>query len=333
MIDVNLPKKRFWADLVKGSAHILYHVVVVAFSAGIALSLPMIVGFLAKDFFFYWSLVENEKKYLLSVEMILAVLLILFFNYIGRSWRDRKFAKMARGGGMVHFFPTRGPLAQRKIKRLKKTQGFARDVMIISSTGFRTFVDPKGDLHEVLQGCREAKIMLLNPHCQGAKARAQSILDPDVTPENFRAQIRRSLEFLKGLKAVQKNIKLKLYADTPFLKLTILGDYLWMKHYHPGLDVYSMPEYVFEHEQNPGSLYTPMYQYFLARWEDFSIPEYDFETDELVYRDETRNERVREKFDEAQPDSSSSATGHFIPKTDSAAPHDSLQPWRLHSPE
>lgn len=329
MIDVNLPKKRFWADLVKGSARILYHVVVVAFSAGIALSLPMIVGLLAKDFFFYWSLVGNEKKYLLSVEMTLAVSLILFFNYVGRSWRDRKFAKMARGAGMVHFFPTRGLFSQRKIKRLKKAQGFARDLMIISSTGFRTFVDPKGDLHEVLQSCREAKIMLLNPHCQGAKARAQSILDPDVTPENFRVQVRRSLEFLKGLKAVQKNIKLKLYADTPFLKLTILGDYLWMKHYHPGLDVYSMPEYVFEHEQNPGSLYTPMYQYFLARWEDFSIPEYDFETDELVYRDETGNERTREKFDDVEPDTFSNDGDHSLSKAETSASHGGLQPWEL----
>jgi len=328
-----LGQKRFLADLVKGSAHILYHIVVVALSAGIALSLPVIVGLHAKDFFSYWSLVENEKKYLLSVEITLAVLLILFFSYIGKSWKDRRFAKMARGAGMAYFFSTRGPLSQRKIKRLKKTQGFARDVMVISSTGFRTFVDRRGDLHEVLQGCREAKIMLLNPYSRGAKARAQSILDPYVTAENFKEQIRRSIEFLKGLKAIRKNIKLKLYADIPFLKLTILGDYIWMKHYHPGLDVHSMPEYVLEHEQNPGSLYTPLYQYFLTRWEDLDIPEYDFETEELVYRDETGNERVREKFDEVQPDSSSSAADHFIPKTDTPTPHDRLQPWRLSSPE
>ncbi len=69
-------------------------------------------------------------------------------------------------------------MAQRKIRRLKKAQGFARDVMVISSTGFRTFVDPRGDLHDVLHNCREAKIMLLNPYSHGASARAQSILDP-----------------------------------------------------------------------------------------------------------------------------------------------------------
>ncbi len=89
-----------------------------------------------------------------------------------------------------------------------------------------------------------------------------------------------------------------------------------MKHYHPSLDVHSMPEYVFEHEQNPGSLYTPLYQYFLMRWEELNIPGYDFETDELVYRDEAGNEKAREKFDEVQPGVFSSGDGHFVSKTD-----------------
>ncbi len=46
---------------------------------------------------------------------------------------------------------------------MKEKQGYAKDIMIIGSTGLRTFVDPKGDLHQVLQNCRNAKIMLLNP--------------------------------------------------------------------------------------------------------------------------------------------------------------------------
>ena len=169
--------------------------------------------------------------------------------------------------------------------------------MIIASTGFRTFVDPKGDLHEVLQTCREAKIMLLNPYREGASMRAKSILDPEVTPEHFSEQIKKSIDFLKALKATQKNIKLKLYGEPPFLKLSILGDYLWIKHYHPGQDVYGMPEYVFVHDQIPGSLYTPFYQYFLMRWDDPEIPAYHMDTDEIVYRDATGNEIKREKFD------------------------------------
>lgn len=201
---------------------------------------------------------------------------------------------------MVYFFPTRRLLAQRKIKKLKLEQGLARDVLIVSSTGFRTFVDPQGDFHSVLQGCREARIMLLNPQSEGARVRAMSMLNPGVTPGRLSEQIKKSIDFLKGLKAAQKNIKLKLYDDPPFLKLAILGDYIWMKHYHPGIDVQEMPEYVFAHDQNPGTLYAPFYQYFLMRWNDSHIPEYDLDTDELVYRDTSGNETRREKFNECE---------------------------------
>jgi hypothetical protein len=277
-------------------APIVYHVVVVALSAGIALSLPSIVSFVARHFLLYWSLIENEKIFLIGAEIAVAVLLILFFHYVGRSWRDRKLSRMARGAGMVYFSPRRGFLARWRIRRWKKRQGLARDIMVVGSTGFRTFVDPKGDLHKVIKNCREAKIMLLNPYSEGARTRAQAILHPGVTLESFREQIIKSVDFLRALKRVQKNVKLKLYQDPPFLKLAVLGDHIWMQHYHAGLDVLHMPEYMFAHDQDGGSLYTPLYQYFLMRWEDPDLPEYNLETDELIYRDKDRNEVRREKF-------------------------------------
>lgn len=285
----------------KGPAVLLYHILVVALSAGIALSLPVTVSFLARQFLVYWALIENEKIFLISVEIAVAGLLILFFNYVGRSWRDRKLAKMARGAGMVYFTPTRGVLARRKIRRLKEKQGFARDVMIIGSTGYRTVVDQKGDLHDVIQGCREARIMLLNPYSEGASARAKSIVDPEITLESLQKQITKSIELLKGLRALQKNVSLKLYPDAPLFKLAVLGDFAWVQHYHAGLDVQMMPEYLFAHDQNPGSLYTPLYQYFLSRWRNPAIPEYDLETDELVYRDMAGNPVRREKFPGVPP--------------------------------
>jgi len=84
----------------------------------------------------------------------------------------------------------------------------------------------------------------------------------------------------------------------PLLKLAILGDYISVQHYHTGLDVRDMPEYVFHHGQNPGSLYTYFYQYFLARWHDPNIPEYALDTDELIYRDNAGNEIRRESFND-----------------------------------
>ncbi len=205
---------------------------------------------------------------------------------------------MARDAGLVSVTPARGLLARRRTRKLKEKEGFARDIMVIGSTGFRTFVDPKGDLHHVIKDCREAKIMLLHPFGEGASARAKSILEPGITPESFGEQIKKSIDFLKGLKAVQKNVRLKLYQDVPLLKLSILGDHIWIQHYHAGMDVQSMPEYVFKHDQNTGSLYIPFYQYFLTRWNNPDLPEYDLDTDELIYRDSAGNVIRRERFDQ-----------------------------------
>jgi hypothetical protein len=142
--------------------------------------------------------------------------------------------------------------------------------------------------------------MLLNPSSEGAILRAKGIPDPDVTPETFEGQIRKSIDFLKILKSAQKNVKLKLYPDPPFLKMAILGDYIWLQHYQPGLDVQRMPRYVFKHDPTIGSLYFPFYQYFLGRWNNPQNPEYDLETDELVYRDMAGNEVRRETMDGAR---------------------------------
>lgn len=243
---------------VGGAGAILYHVTVILLSAGLALSLPSTAAFLARSFLVHWSFIENEKIFLISIEIVLSMLLVLLFHHIRRSWTDRKMAKMARSAGMVHFFPTRGLFAQGTIRKWKERHGSVRDIMIIGSTGFRTFVDPKGDLHRVIRNCREARIILLNPCSEGSSARAKSILDPNVTPDSLRKQIMASIEFLKTLNPAPK-VRLKLYDDAPFLKLAILGDYIFMKHYHAGLDVQMMPEYVFRHDQNPGSLYTPLY--------------------------------------------------------------------------
>ena len=278
------------------SADVVYHLAILGLSAGIALSLPVTAGFLARNLLYYWSRIEDEKIFLILVEIAVAVMLVLLLSSVGRSWRDRRFAKMARRAGMLSAASGGEFFARRRIRRLKERQGFGRDLMLIGSTGARTFVDPKGDLYSVLHSCREAKIMLLDPESEGARARAKAIVHPDVTEEVFREQIRKSIAFLKALKEVQKTIRLKLYADPPFLKLAILGDYISMQYYHAGMDVQMMPEYLFKYDQNPASLYTPLYQYFLARWNDPDISEYDFETDELVFRDPAGNEVKRGPF-------------------------------------
>ena len=292
----------------------LYHVVMVGLSAALALSLPVVVRFMAKEFLLYWSRIGNDKLFFLSVEIILTVSFLFLSAALRKTWKDRRLSNMARAAGMVFVTPAEGFFMKRRIKRLKESQGVARDVRVISSTGFRTFVDPNGELHQVIQNCREARIMLLNPNGEGAIVRAKGIADPDVTPGSFGEQIRKSIDFLKLLKAAQKNVKLKLYSDPPFLKMTILGDFIWLQHYQPGLDVQRMPRYVFKHDPNIGGLYSPFYQYFLGRWNNPDFPEYDFETDELVYRDGAGNEARRERLDGAKTEDIANAdsTNHGI---------------------
>src|SRR4030043_982598 len=184
-----LIKKRIFEDLIKGSTRMLYHIALVGLSAALALSLPITANFIAKKFLIYWSLIGNDKIFLISVETVSAIFFILLSTFLRRSWKDRKLSNMAKAAGMVFVAPAQGFFVKRRIRRLKEKQGMARDVMVISSTGFRTFVDPKGDLYPVLQNCRAAKLMLLNPNSEGARSRAKSILNPDITWESFGEQI------------------------------------------------------------------------------------------------------------------------------------------------
>jgi len=281
----------------KNIVHIAYHVIVVVLSAGIALSLPDIIKYLTGKVLLYWSVIENQELILISTEIAAAVLLILLINSVLRGWKMRKRSQMAGTAGLVRVVPPNAFLARRRLKKLKEEQGAGRNVMMISSTGFRTFADPDGDMHHVLKNCREAKILLLDPLKEGVTARAKSLDDPEITPEGFREQIVSSIDFLKGLKGLQKNVRLKLYREAPLLKLAILGDYLCLQNYPTGANARKMPEYVFKHDSK-GGLFDLFYQYFVTRWLDPEMPEYDLNTDELVFRDRAGNEVRRERFNE-----------------------------------
>lgn len=289
MLKETLSKVR---ELLHGAAGSVYHIVVVALSAGFALSLPAV----ARHFLAFWSRVENEKLYLIAVEMTAAIVLILSFNFIHRSLRDRALAKMAAGAGLVSFFPRRGRRAQSRIKKLKEKHGTGRTIMAIGSSGYGTFVDQVGDLSTVLEKCLGARILLVNPYSPEASTRISAIAHPDHTLENFREEVRQSIELLKRLKAIGKAVKLKLYSAPPLVKLVILGDYLWLQHYHTDLDVQTMPEYVLRHNLKDHGLYTLCSQYFVQKWESTEIPEYDLDTDELVYRTSNGSEIRRERF-------------------------------------
>lgn len=280
--------RRFFHD----AAGSLYHILVVALSAGIALLLPTV----AAQFLSLWSRVEHQKLSLLAVEVAAAVVLMLCFNFIHRSIQDRTLATVATGAGLVSFFPRRARDAHGRIKILKEEQGTGRTIMVIGSSGYNTFVDRVGDLSSVLEQALGARILLVNPYSRDASARIRAIAHPDYTLTTFRDEVRQSIALLKRLKAVGKDVKLKLYSDPPLVKMVILGDYLWLQHYHADLDVQTMPEYVLRRNRKDHGLYSLYAHYFIQRWDCDAIPEYDLETDELVYRARNGNEIRREPF-------------------------------------
>ncbi|MEN6621182.1 MAG: hypothetical protein ABFD50_06525 [Smithella sp.] len=292
--------------MLKSFGKMLYHIAIFALSAAAALSLPYVGRFIARNYQTYWSLIEGEGIFLILVEIGLAVLLILFFNFLGRSWKDRKLASMSAKAGLVLVTNLKtafagsqiNRLARRRLKLLKENKSLLKEVMLLGSTGFSTFANPDGDLHNAIRNCREAKIMLLNPFGEGANLRAKGIPASEVTPEIFRDQIVKSIEFLKDLNSVQQNIKLKLYSDAPLLKIAVFGDYISVTFYPAGQSANQMSEYIFRHTQDNSDLYNMFYQIFLSRWRDSNIPEYDFDTGELVYRDASGNESRRERLED-----------------------------------
>ncbi|MBX3300960.1 MAG: hypothetical protein KF693_01965 [Nitrospira sp.] len=267
--------------LVNGFAQIGYHLAVLFLSAAIALSLPAI----ADRFLVYWARIDDDRTSLLMLEAIVASLLILFANVIRLSVRDKALAKMAIGAGLVSYYPSHEPSARRRIKQLKEKQGTGRTVMAIGSSGYGTLTDQVGDLASVLERCTGAKILLVNPYSPEARARICAIADPDYSVELFQEEVRRSIELLKRLRAMGKSVRLKFYSEPPLVKLVILGDYLWLQHYHPDLNVRTMPEYVFRHNPKDHGLYTFYYHYFVQRWSSCDVGDYDFDREELVYRD------------------------------------------------
>ena len=277
--------------ILKGLGPVWYHVGLMSLSAAIAMSLP----YLGQALLSYGDFASHQKFFVISTEIMVAVFLMVFFNHLRQSRVFKKVALVANGAGLVNYFPVGGQSNKNTMTSVLQEQGFPRHVMIIGSTGC-TFVDPQGDLHSVFKNCLEAKVMLLNPCSHNAKIRAHSILNPEITLETLQSQSRQTIAFLKRLKIAKKNVTLKLYSDDPNMKLAILGNHVWLQHYHSTLDVQSMPMYVFKHNPTDHGLYAVFYQLFVSRWDSPDTPEYDLETDELVYRWPNGGERKREPF-------------------------------------
>ena len=234
---------------------------------------------------------RQDSIYLMTTRGMAAVCLLVLLFAVRRGRRDSELAAQARSAGLA---PSSGAVRGSRTAP-RKQQPPVRDLMIIGATG-RSFSQDEGALARAVRECREARILLLDPREHGALARSQGIPDPEISLDTINHQLTASIEFLRELRSADRTILLKLYPDMPLFKMTIMNGLASVRHYHPGLNVRLMPEFVFRDTGSHGGMYLPLYRYFMSRWQDPDIPEYDFGSDELVYHDQLGAEVLREPF-------------------------------------
>lgn len=144
----------------------------------------------------------------------------------------------------------------------------ARDLRIMGATGWNTFGEPKSPLYRLLsQFDGEVKILLMLPDPK-LPALIRRAKETGRAPEEYVAEIKRSIERIRVLRAKGKNISLKFYSQTPIWKMIISNDFMWLQHYCATTDVEDTHVYVFFSDGDDGSsLFHPLYSVWLKRWE------------------------------------------------------------------
>ena len=268
---------------------IVSHGIITLLAVAIAFSLPQAARYILYE---WWPLVERDANLLLATEIGMASVLVLLFNFAKIVWDNRQRVAMAKLTALAYARNgRRNWLSRRRERALVKRLSAARDAYILTLTGYDTFVEDSSLLRAALQSAYEIRVLLVNPVGAGLRRRVDA-LPADITLLSFHKEIEASIAYLAELRKAGKNITLKFYEQEPFWKVIVLGDHVWVQHCHTGFEVKHQPEYVFalqRHNLREG-LYVPFYMHFLDQWNQPCHPEYDFDSNELVYRDGAGNE-------------------------------------------
>jgi len=280
-------------SFLNGLRQVLSHGAVTILAVAIAFSLPGFADYILNE---WWPEVESNANLLLATEIALASVLALVFNMATIAWDHRQRVLTARLASLVHARNANpGWWSRRRERALVSQLTTARDAYVLTLTGYDTLVAEDSLLRPVIGKAYEIRVMLVNPVGQGLRQRAES-LPSEVTVLTLHTEIEATIGALSALRKYGKKVKLKFYDEEPFWKIVVLGDYLWVQHCHSGFVVREQPEYVFalQHTEPRHGLFVPFYMIFLNYWNDPRHPEYDFDTNELVYRDAGGRETGRE---------------------------------------
>jgi hypothetical protein len=283
------PTHNLWTGL----RQILSHGTITVLAVAIAFSLPGIANYILNE---WWPEVQNNASLLLATEVALASVLALLFNLAKIAWDHRQRVLTARLASLVYARNSgSGWWSRRRERALVGQLPAARDAFVLTLTGYDTFVADDSLLRGVIEKAYEMRVMLVNPVGKALRARADS-LPPEITVLTLHTEIEAVIGYLSGLRKFGKTVKLKFYDGEPFWKLIVLGDYVWVQHCHSGFAVKQQPEFVFalQHREPRHGLFVPFYMVFLNQWNDARHPEYDFDTNELVYRDASGKETGRD---------------------------------------
>lgn len=281
--------------LTQGIHHAFSHVVITLLAVGIAFSLPSAASYIL---FYWWPMVQGDSQLLLITEISFAVVLVLLFNILKVAWNGRRGMHMNKIASLVYAREQRGWMSRLKDRDMRKKIANVRDVYIMSITGYDTFVSGNSDLQKTLDMAYEIRVLLANPYGKGVASRALSTDDPEAMFQAYCKEVETSINYLRKLAETGKKIKLKFYEEPPFWKLVVTGEYVWVQYCHIGHEVKSQPEYVFglQHDNPQRGFFEPFYKHFLDQWKEQGHPEFNFETSELIYRNEDGNEIQRTAF-------------------------------------
>ncbi len=270
---------------------IAFHALVSLLALGLAFSVPTVASYVLYD---WWPRVSASSRLLLATEIAFAAMLVVLFHLVRVAWDGIRLMYLTEGAALVHVLDDSPAWWRPRVPVLAT----GREALFLSVTGFHTFASPEAPFHELASRAYETRVMLLNPHSEGARERIRSLPDPAEARALYLEEIGASIAHLKSLARAGRRVRLKLYDQAPFWSIVVAGEQAWVRYCHDGYPMKTQPDYVFalRKDKPTQGLFPPFCMYALRQWNDPSLAEYDFASDELVWRDAAGTETRRDAF-------------------------------------
>ena len=145
---------------------------------------------------------------MLITEFSFATLLVLLLNISKNTRNGRRNIRINKIASLVYAREGRGWVSRWQERDMRKKLASARDVYIMSITGYDTFSSENCKLQQTLEQSYEIRVMLANPYGEGATNWIRSLKNPEATLQTFRQETEVSIAYLSKLAAAGKKSNL-----------------------------------------------------------------------------------------------------------------------------